>query len=364
MASLTVSLQRTHWHILGAGSLGCLWAFYLQQAGHRVTLIAKDDKQKQALLQAQPLQLLKDGQLHRAGTIGIVTAGELDSRLRGNDGSKRGNDGVGVGVGSESGNDGSGYDGSGSGYDGSGYDGSEGRNDDQPLQHLLVCLKAHQTEAALLAIKPCIPDNATMVLLQNGMGNQQLLAALFPRCATYAALTTEAACKRDALLVEHTGHGHTQLGTITGQVDTNLLQKMHCALPATFHPDIETALWQKLVINCCINPLTVVYRCRNGELAHKPEAQTQISTIIDECRAVACAINAGIDLAGMEQTVAAVIESTANNTSSMLQDVLQNRPTEIDYINGFVSRLGKTLGIATPANDKLTLLIQQGEKHE
>lgn len=308
MASLT------HWHILGAGSLGCLWAYYLAKAGHTVTLIARNAAQQKALHAILPITLIKGGKTYYSGNIGVTSPAELS-------------------------------------------------NNGKPIRHLLVCLKAYQTADALSAIKPLVSNNATVVLMQNGMGNQQLLLDALPQRAVYMALTTEAACKRNILTVEHTGSGNTQLGALGPVTDPALPQKMACDLVISLHPDIQAALWQKLVVNCCINPLTVIYRCRNGALADNNAAQDQIRAIIHESRNVAQALGKQHYLDGIELKVAEVIEKTAQNTSSMLQDILQKRPTEIDYINGFISKTGRQQEIATPTNDTLVEQIKQGEHH-
>ena len=305
-------MKGTHWHILGPGSMGCLWAAYLAKAGHNVTLLCKTQEKCNTITACLPL-LLKTGQQEQV--IDNVHISSIDAI------------------------------------------------DAASITHLLICLKAHQTEKALLQIKPAVSAQATMVLMQNGMGNLQLMEALFPDCNLHAALTTEAACKYDNLKVEHTGHGLTRLGSPNTSASQDIIDALRCDLPLELDNHIEQAMWQKLVINCCINPLTVIHRCKNGELASNPEAMTSIKHIIGECRQVSCAIDKSDYLNDIEHLVNEVIDRTALNTSSMLQDILNHRKTEIDYINGFISRLGKHAGIPTPVNDRLVTLIKDGEYH-
>jgi 2-dehydropantoate 2-reductase len=308
--------QITHWHILGAGNMGCLWAHYLHAAGHSVTLLAKNSAQQQQLLQQKHLRVQYQQQTFttalsaelQVGHIHICTPEQLN-------------------IGS--------------------------------IHHLLICLKAHQTPQAIALIKPYISTESTVVLLQNGMGNQQLLHSALPHASLYAAITTEAACKIDTLHIEHTGIGLTHIGLLNNKPDTTLLDKLDSTLNITLNDDIEKVLWQKLVVNCCINSLSAIYECKNGELAHNPQAQVQIKAIIEECRTIAQLMGQSTALMDIEQTVADVIHTTAKNTSSMRQDILQQRTTEIDYINGFIVKQAIQHQVAAPINAQLVKTIQQ-----
>ncbi len=309
----------THWHILGAGSMGCLWAYYLCKAGLKVTIIAKDSEQQEQLLDAKPLKLIKNHQQFQVRNLEITSLNALDTRKR--------------------------------------------ENDPVNIHNLMICLKAHQTGTALHRIKEHTHPEATVVLMQNGMGNQEILLQLLPDCAAYAGISTEAAYKSAPLFVEHTGIGSTRLGALGKNHDHAILNKIDCELRTALNLNIEAALWQKLVINCCINPLTVMYRCKNGELAKNKEAQQHIMAIIDECKNVAAALGKVVYLENIEQKIADVVEKTAMNTSSMLQDILQQRATEIDYINGYISQLGQQHHVATPVNNQLIEQIKQGIQH-
>lgn len=296
--------QITHWHIIGAGSLGCLWAYYLQKAGHTVSLISRDEKHQNSLRLALPLTLKKCDIKHTCQPE-ILTP-ETSSTI----------------------------------------------------QHLLICLKAYQTADGLVSIKQCISDSATIVLMQNGMGNQQLLLDNFPNQAIYAAITTEAARRDKPLLVEHTGTGLTQLGTLSTFNDKQLLAKLECDLETTLSNNIEEALWQKLIVNCCINPLTVIHQCKNGEIADNLPAQQSIKKIIKECKLVATTLGKQHYLEDIDQRVANVIKTTAKNTSSMRQDILNHQVTEIDYMNGYIVNLANKNSIKTPENTSILKAIK------
>jgi 2-dehydropantoate 2-reductase len=125
--------------------------------------------------------------------------------------------------------------------------------------------------------------------------------------------------------------------------------------------DIEAVLWEKLVINVGINPLTALFRVPNGVLLTLPPAWEVAVAAAREAQAVAKA--AGLHLTGdpaarLEQ----VCQATAANRSSMLQDVLAGRPTEIEALNAQVSQRGAALGVPTPVNHLLTQLMHAAEQ--
>jgi len=128
---------------------------------------------------------------------------------------------------------------------------------------------------------------------------------------------------------------------------------------------------QKLAINAVINPLTVIFDCRNGELFTETRivalAARLIVEISDVVRAVAiCAqgpsvgadVVARLDRERLRAAVFDVGRRTADNISSMRQDRLAGRTTEIDYINGYVVARGVKYGVPCPLNARIVQLVK------
>ena len=131
----------------------------------------------------------------------------------------------------------------------------------------------------------------------------------------------------------------------------------HAGLECQPREDIEAVLWEKLVINVGINPLTALLRVPNGALLQLPEAWEVAVAAAREAQAVARA--AGLSLSGDPAArLRQVCTDTAANHSSMLQDILAGRPTEIEALNAQVATRGRALGLPTPVNDLLTLLLR------
>ncbi|MBD3743590.1 hypothetical protein IE980_04885 [Klebsiella pneumoniae] len=124
------------------------------------------------------------------------------------------------------------------------------------------------------------------------------------------------------------------------------------------HNNIHSAIWRKLAVNCVINPLTALKGCKNGDLRDYTQEVAAI------CREVAAVMEReGIHTSAENLLfyVEQVIESTAENISSMLQDVRAQRHTEIDYITGFLLNRARAHGVAVPENARLFELIKRKE---
>jgi 2-dehydropantoate 2-reductase len=116
-----------------------------------------------------------------------------------------------------------------------------------------------------------------------------------------------------------------------------------------------------MAINCIINPLTALHNCANGELSQRRDLITQVTTLCGEVSKVTRAAGFTELAAALPQLVAGVIAATANNRSSMLQDVENGRRTEIDYITGFLLRVADQHGIDAPHNRALLKSIKSNE---
>lgn len=229
-----------------------------------------------------------------------------------------------------------------------------------PIQHLLITTKAQQTLSALMAIKPHIADNAVLVLLQNGLGIAEQIRHEFPQATVLQGSTTEGCYRQTDFEFVHAGHGDTFIGTVNSNNKTDLAVVAQLAASLSFPPlmvsvsdNIEAVLWRKLAVNCVINPLTVIHRCRNGELLNTPETITQMRQIVDEVLHLSAALNRDHWLEDLHEHVINVAKATANNRSSMLQDIEAGRETEIDAISGYLCQLAEEHSIKMPLNQQL-----------
>jgi len=226
----------------------------------------------------------------------------------------------------------------------------------------IVTVKAADTPTAADALATGSFD--AVLSLQNGMGNEETLAdrlesPVLAGTATYGAILQEPG------VAECTGQGEVVLGTRTGG-RAPLAERIGNAFDAagletTVAGDMPRRRWEKLAVNAAINPVTALSNVDNGAVLEPPAADLARSAAWETARvARAC----DVSLSDREATAAMerVAADTAANTSSMRQDVLAGRRTEIDAINGYVVDRAADHDCAVPTNRTLTALIRSWER--
>ncbi|GAC18023.1 ketopantoate reductase family protein [Paraglaciecola arctica] len=229
---------------------------------------------------------------------------------------------------------------------------------------LILPVKAYQVLPVLVQLQPFIQPQHIIMLLHNGMGTIEQVRKQLPNNPLIAATTSYGAFKPDVNRLIETGLGQTHLGWLAN-VDTALKQSIEPILskllpPSKWHQDINLALWKKLAINAVINPLTAIHNLKNGELADI-KYSTSISNICDEIAKVMSALGYLVDSAELVENVQQVITATANNYSSMHQDIKFKRQTEIAFINGYVTSKATELNIEVPHNLRLVEQVRRLE---
>lgn len=214
--------------------------------------------------------------------------------------------------------------------------------------------KAHGAEAAHDALADHLPDGVPLVLWQNGFACQPRLSERHAGpvlCAT----TTEGAHVQDDARVTHAGHGHTSLGSLDGrhrELAARLADVLSSAgLPAEAVDDIRRRLWRKLAVNAAINPLVARFGIRNGELRDapfRPRVEALLAELAPILSAEGIAPPDGEGITGWRRLVWQVVEATAANRASMLQDVQAGRLTEHEAILAPLLAAAKRHGLAAP----------------
>jgi 2-dehydropantoate 2-reductase len=234
-------------------------------------------------------------------------------------------------------------------------------NDPEFLENsdlLLVTLKAWQVSTAVKNLVDLLPAGCPVLLIHNGMGTLDELGMI--QQPLLIGMTTHAA-RRDGNVIVHVANGITHIGPANAAARdySFLADTLQAALPdVAWHDDMGASSWKKLAVNCVINPLTVVYDCPNGELVNYPQ---EVAAICNEVAAVMQREGHHASQDDLLFYVWQVVESTAENISSMLQDVRALRHTEVDYINGYLLKRARTHGISVPENARLYELIKRKE---
>jgi len=222
------------------------------------------------------------------------------------------------------------------------------------IAYLIVPLKAYDIIPFLQQVRPYLSDNAAVILCHNGLGTIELATDLLSENMDLYFCTTSNGLYKNNQGVFQAGVGDSLWSHVAGEhpdklTNDDLIPLFNRVIKAT---NLQQILWQKLVINCVINPLTAINKVKNGELTRAQYSET-ITNIVRETLAVANKVGVSLDFDIMLAKVYQVIKDTAQNYSSMYQDVNANKKNEIDYITGHVIKLAKSYGIPSPISNSL-----------
>jgi len=294
--------------IVGAGAIGGLFAYFLIRSGQQVIMLERN---------TETVESIKKGGLHIEGISGEgIIPVEISSRP-----SRVGE-----------------------------------------VDLVMLCVKAYDTEHALLETVPLLNNNTLVLTVQNGLGNVEKIAQAVGVENTLGGITAHGATDLSAGKIRHAGKGETIIGALS---ETNRARVEEIArifnqagIETSVTDDVAGTVWSKVIINAAINPLTAILRLRNGELINYPEAREIMKDTVEETVAVAKAKNIHLKWPDPVAQTVRVCQATANNYSSMLQDILNRKRTEIDFINGAIVRESEALGIPAPVNNALTQLVK------
>lgn len=225
---------------------------------------------------------------------------------------------------------------------------------------ILLCVKSSAVKGCLHSLQPLFGGRSLLLAMQNGISHLQALhEATFLHGRFAIGVTSEGANITNDGTVIHAGKGKTRVGFsgLPGQNAAATLVTMVAAmnkagLETMVVNDITTQVWNKLLVNVGINALTVLYNCPNGKLLEIEAARRKLAAAVREAEAVARAKMIPV-IADPVAMVEEVCRKTAENISSMLQDVRKNRPTEVAAINGEIIREATLLGLQAPVNTEL-----------
>lgn len=227
----------------------------------------------------------------------------------------------------------------------------------QQVPLAVVMVKGWQTEEAAAWLKTCLVSDGLVYTLQNGMGNREILAAALGEARVAAGVTTLAGFLSAPGRVEARGAGEIILGPHPRRAELlALLQRG--SLTARGEDDLDSLIWGKLLINAAINPLSAILESNNAGIAGTPAALEMMRLILEESIAVTDALGIRLPYSDPFNHLKGILERTAANETSMLQDYRRGAPTEIDTINGAVVRAARQVGLPAPVNQTMVDLVK------
>jgi 2-dehydropantoate 2-reductase len=227
-------------------------------------------------------------------------------------------------------------------------------------QLVLFCVKSPDTESAGEQIQPYVGPESVVLCLQNGVDNDARLRRVLTQPEVAAAVVYVGAEVAGPGHVKHHGRGDLVIDPVR-HIPQLAKAFADAGVPTEVSPNVRGALWHKLIINCALNAISAIARKTYGEAMPGVGIADVMRDVVDECLAVAKAEGVTIDR-DVDAGIAGVLKSIPNQYASTAQDIMRGRPTEIDYLNGYVVQRGKALGIRTPANQALWALVKLIEK--
>ena len=235
-------------------------------------------------------------------------------------------------------------------------------NDIQSADLLVICVKSYDTKQTISAIKPLIREDSAVLTLQNGIGNIEVISEAIGGERVIAGVTNLGATFIKPGYIRHAGKGETAIGRIDGKMTVkmrSIRQAFNKAgIETRISRDIKSLIWSKLIVNSGINALSAIVRLNNGRLTEFEWTKDIMRETVTEAIRIAKRKRIKLLFDDPLAKVEAVAEATGANISSMLQDILRKKRTEIDFINGVIVRQGQELGIPVPVNQVLVGLIK------
>jgi 2-dehydropantoate 2-reductase len=232
----------------------------------------------------------------------------------------------------------------------------------RPCDFGIVATKAMHADAAIAATAHAFADGAVASVM-NGVGNEETIAAHVER--VIRGTTFPAGKLLEPGVVQWDVKGDTTFGPFEPRpIDVSAIEPLadactRAGMPTQAVEDARPGQWRKVIFNASTNPIGALTGLTHGRVCERHDLRALVSGLVDEGKAVAAAQGIVLD-ADPEELIdrAARPDVAYGHKASMLQDVEARRATEIDYLNGGITRFGRELGVPTPLHDAVTALIK------
>lgn len=227
---------------------------------------------------------------------------------------------------------------------------------------VLLCTKTFASAQALHSVAHLIGPATLGLTLQNGVGNGTRMSGFIPPERVAVGVTTWPADleapgvvsvrgEGEVRLWSHDGHSHAW---IPGLVAVFAAAGLECQADR----DVQSRIWEKVAFNAAMNSIACITGLSVGGMARCEEARQLAAQVSSEVAAVAVASGVPVDSSRIEDSIRFAYAHHAGHKPSMLQDLIAGRPTEIEAINGEVSRLGRSLGVDARTVEALARLVR------
>ena len=227
---------------------------------------------------------------------------------------------------------------------------------------VIVTTKTYDTLEAAKSAKHLIDGGASVLLIQNGLGTEEVVAKALNTTKVLRATTCMGALRTTPGVVTATGCGLTEIGSRYPEnyelVETLSKMMRDVGFDVSTSDNIEGVVWTKTLVNCGINPVGALTGLSNGDVYRNKALRGLIVRLVKEAVQVVEALGIELTTEDPVRYALGTAKATGDNINSMLQDLKAGKRTEIDAITGEVIRLAKKLGIETPSSEAVYALVK------
>jgi 2-dehydropantoate 2-reductase len=231
---------------------------------------------------------------------------------------------------------------------------------------VLFQCKAFVNAAAARSVQHLFGGAAVAITFQNGLGNEQTLGAILGEGNVLGGLTAQAGLTEAPGVVRNFGDLPTYIGEMAGGLSDRTLAIAKAftdhGLPTKASSEIKREKWKKLLGNVALGAISAVTDLRSFEIMRIPELQEVVFRAVDEAAAVATAEGVALDVAEAREVLMRLVDTSSGGTgtskSSMREDIIRKRRTEIDTIHGAVARLARQHRVAAPTIDTMVAMVK------
>ncbi|RRD93882.1 2-dehydropantoate 2-reductase [Clostridiales bacterium COT073_COT-073] len=234
---------------------------------------------------------------------------------------------------------------------------------------IILFVKSMQLPEMLRDLKPIITKETKVICLLNGLGHVKTIEQYIPRPNIYVGVTLWTARMLGPAHVHLSGDGNIELQNIDPEMEEEAKKIADifnaAGLKAKYSQNVLYSIWKKACINGAMNATCAILDCNLAQFNQIPHADIYIRNLLNEF-VWAAKTEDQVELDAEE--VFTVLKQTFDPSRqglhypSMHQDLVQNhRLTEVDYLNGYVWKLGREKGVSTPYCEMITILTHGKE---
>src|SRR3989337_2037115 len=230
-----------------------------------------------------------------------------------------------------------------------------------PFDLIIIAVKRYDTDKVLDTIQPVVTSDTIILTIQNGIDGEEDILRRFPDANVLGGVAFLASKIEEPGVISHIGAGSLGIGELDGS-ESELVQSIvnifkNAGIPTKLSKNILKSKWEKLCWNSVFNPLSVILNGPLDNILDSKDALDVAYKIFEEIRSLAGEKGISIDAGLMDEQIN-VTQKLRGYHTSMFEDFLKGKPTEIDYFNGYVCREGAKHDVPTPVNCMVTSFVK------